>query len=141
MHISKPDIYSTCYTIFIIYFEGKWNQDNRCVPSSISSVSSLLVYNTEDNVFRSEDKQTLKNQANQAKTNNVVDKSESGQSMAPEIAAAPDSLASSNHGDLMDGGGLLYVPELADLPEFEMLPDFLDLPNIAFDESYGSSGT
>ena len=41
----------------------------------------------------------------------------------------------------MDGGGLLYVPELADLPEFEMLPDFLDLPNIAFDESYGSSGT
>ena len=56
------------------------------------------------------------------------------------IAAAPDSMASSNHGDINDGGGLLYVPELADLPEFEMLPDFLDLPNIAFDESYGSPG-
>ena len=56
------------------------------------------------------------------------------------IAAAPDSLASSSHGDIIDGGGLLYVPELANLPEFEMLPDFLDLPNIAFDETYGSPG-
>ena len=119
---------------------GKLNQDNRCVPSSINSVSTLLVYNTEDNVFRSEDKQNLKNQANQIKNSNASDKSGSNQNMAPEIAAAPDSLASSNHGDLMDGGGLLYVPELADLPEFEMLPDLLDLPNIAIDETYGSPG-
>ena len=116
------------------------SQDNRCVPSSINSVSTLLVYNTDDNVFRSEDKQSLKNHVNPSKNNNTEDKSGSNQNIAPEIAAAPDSLASSNHGDLMDGGGLLYVPELADLPEFEMLPDFLDLPNIAFDESYGSPG-
>ena len=99
-----------------------------------------MVYNTEDNIFRSEDKQSLKHQTDQAKNSNADDKLGSGQNMAPEIAAAPDSLASSNHGDLMDGGGMLYVPELADLPEFEMLPDFLDLPNIAWDATNGSPG-
>ena len=117
----------------------------RSVPSTISSVSSLLVYNTEDNVFRSEDKdirskqQSDKNSAN----DNAMNKAEGQLRYNSDlgIAAAPDSMASSNHGgDINDGGGLLYVPELADLPEFEMLPDFLDLPNIAFDESYGSPG-
>ena len=94
-------------------------------------------------MFRSEDKYISKTQT-EAKTKNhsPADKDGLDRNAALElgIAEAPDSLASSNHVDIMDGGGLLYVPELADLPEFEMLPDFLDLPNIAFDESYGSPG-
>ena len=106
-------------------------------------MSSLLVYNTDDTVFRSEDKQISKNPIETKSINeNSGNKLGSDRNTNNElgIAEAPDSLASSTHGDMMDGGSLLYVPELADLPEFEMLPDFLDLPNIAFDESYGSSG-
>ena len=94
-------------------------------------------------MFRSEDRHITKQPIDTKSANNSgANKSGSDRNANIElgIAEAPDSLASSNHGDMMDGGGLLYVPELADLPEFEMLPDFLDLPNIAFDESYGPSG-
>ena len=94
-------------------------------------------------MFRSEDKRLSKQPIETKSINNISsNKNGSDRNTNTElgIAEAPDSLASSNHGDMMDGGGLLYVPELADLPEFEMLPDFLDLPNIAFDESYASLG-
>ena len=98
-------------------------------------------------MFRSEEKPSSLKQQTQthATTNNTNLNGHGGDENSTSaelgIAAAPDSLASSNQGgDINDGGGLLYVPELANLPEFEMLPDFLDLPNIAFDESYGSPG-
>ena len=127
------------------------NLNHRHIPSSIGSASSFLVYNTDINAFKScEISDTLRGQQKN-KLNDVVKPDRDSKNSAGgdselmadfDIAAAPASLASDGYGDMLDGsgGGLLYVPELADLPEFEMLPDFLDLPNIAIDEAYAPSG-
>ena len=107
----------------------------------------MLVYDTDDIVFRSEEKTITSKQNTEIRSSNngsstTIPGVEQTSSSELGLAEAPDSLSSSNHGgDITDGGGLMYVPELADLPEFEMLPDFLDLPNIAFDENYGTTGT
>ena len=106
----------------------------------------MLVYDTDDIVFRSEEKAITSKQNTEIRSSNngsstTIPGVEQTASSELGLAEAPDSLSSSNHGgDITDGGGLMYVPELADLPEFEMLPDFLDLPNIAFDENYGTPG-
>ena len=135
------------YQVLIVFCTAEnWSQRQRNLPSSVSSASSLLVYDTDINAFRSEDKgspirqQQIKIQSTNGSGHYRNGGTHNDGTADLGIAAAPDSLASSNHGDISDGGGLLYVPELANLPEFEMLPDFLDLPNIAFDESYASTG-
>lgn len=133
---------------FIVFFNfiGTRTLDQRSAPSTIKSVSSMLVYDTDDIVFRSEEKTISSNQNTDMRSSNngsstTIPGVEQTASSELGLAEAPDSLSTSNHGgDITDGGGLMYVPELADLPEFEMLPDFLDLPNIAFDENYGTPG-
>ena len=106
----------------------------------------MLVYDTDDIVFRSEEQTITSKQNTEIRSSNNgsstnIPGSDYNASSELGLAEAPDSLSTSNHGgDIADGGGLMYIPELADLPEFEMLPDFLDLPNIAFDENYGATG-
>ncbi len=122
---------------------SRWDEEDvasrRRQPKTLTSATSLLVYNTADNPYVAGGGSDRANPLDGSKPKNrgkAIRETEGGPNSG--LDAAPASLSSHAAQQQQDGiEGYFYSPDLGELPELD-LPEILDLPNIAHDLSYAS---